>query len=75
MTRSRRGLAALIDRAVDVNPRQHGMFVAGSGQVVVGPDAFTDILPGVVLVMNPNDRNEISATLKGLGVSVDIHNV
>lgn len=48
---------------VDVNPRKHGTVVAGTGQVIVGPDAIVAINPATVLVANPIYIEEISRTV------------
>jgi len=61
-----------IDRAVDINPRKHGMFVSGSGQEIVGPDALVDDPPDHVVVMNPNYRDEISGQLDERGIAADV---
>jgi hypothetical protein len=61
-----------IDRAVDINPRKHGMFVSGSGQEIVGPEALRDDPPDYVVVMNPNYRDEISAQLRDLQIAADV---
>lgn len=58
----------VIDRAVDINPRKHGMHVAGSGQRIVGPMALQDAPPDVVLVMNPNYEREVQGMLHDLGL-------
>ena len=54
----------VIDRAVDINPRKHGMFVAGAGQQIVGPEALRTQRPDFALVMNPNYLDEIAAELE-----------
>lgn len=64
--------AGVVDRAVDINPRKHGMFVAGAGQEIVGPDALTEDPPDTVLVMNPNYRDEIAATLASLDLDAEL---
>ena len=61
-----------IELAVDINPLKHGMFVAGSGQEIVGPGALRSSPPDVVIVMNPNYCDEIGATLDDLGVIAEV---
>ena len=63
----------VVDRAVDINPRKLGMHVAGSGQPIVAPEALADDPPDAVLIMNPNYRGEIEASLADLGVRADVH--
>lgn len=48
-----------IEYVVDINPRKHGMYVAGTGQQIISPDVLPAYRPDVVLVMNPNYREEI----------------
>jgi hypothetical protein len=64
--------AQVCDRAVDINPRKHGMYVSGAGQAVVGPDTLPDDPPDFVLVMNPNYRDEIGVQLHELGIDADV---
>ena len=64
--------AGVVDRAVDINPRKRGMHIAGTGQVIVSPDDLRGDRPDVVVVMNPNYRDEIAATLAGLGITADL---
>jgi hypothetical protein len=49
--------------AVDVNPRRHGTFIAGTGQEIVAPAFLADYRPDVVLVMSPIYLPEITAEL------------
>jgi hypothetical protein len=62
----------VIDRAVDINPRKHGMFVAGSGQEIVGPEALRSHRPDFALAMNPNYLGEIAANLRQLDVTCEL---
>jgi C-methyltransferase C-terminal domain/Methyltransferase domain len=57
-----------IDYAVDINPRRHGTFIAGTGQQIVGPAFLADYQPDVVLVMSPIYLPEITAELEHLRV-------
>lgn len=54
---------------VDINPRKQGMYVAGTGQEIVAPEALRAQPPDVVVAMNPLYTEEIGATLAGLGLS------
>jgi hypothetical protein len=65
-------VAGVVDRAVDINPRKHGMFVAGAGQEIVGPDALRAHRPDFALVMNPNYLDEITAELEQLDVACEL---
>jgi hypothetical protein len=62
----------VVELAVDINPRKHGMHISGAGQEIVGPDALVAYRPEVVIVMNPNYRDEIAATLTDLGVDAEL---
>ena len=66
------GSQNVIDHIVDINPRKKGMFVAGSGQEIIPPEALTDLSPEVVIVMNPNYRDEIGNIMKEMGISAEI---
>jgi hypothetical protein len=57
-----------IEYAVDLNPRKHGMYVAGTGQCIVAPEALRRVRPEVVIVMNPVYEEEIRRHTAGLGV-------
>lgn len=57
---------------VDINPRKQGMYVAGTGQRVVGPDHLVTARPDVVIIMNPVYRDEIAGQLNALGLSPEI---
>jgi|WetSurMetagenome_2_1015567.scaffolds.fasta_scaffold10437_2 SAM-dependent methyltransferase len=58
--------------AVDVNPHKYGTFLAGTGQEIVSPDFLRTYRPDIVFVMNPIYRDEIAATLRGLGVAAEL---
>lgn len=57
-----------IEYVVDINPRKHGMYVAGSGQGIVAPEFLQDYHPDLVLVMNPIYRQEVQQRLDSMGV-------
>lgn len=61
-----------ISHVVDVNPRKNGRFLPGVGQPIIAPDRLPSISPDVVIIMNPNYRAEIEATLARLGVSAEV---
>ena len=64
--------AGEIGAVVDVNPRKHGKYLAGTGHVIEPPDALVEARPGTVVVMNPAYRDEISQTLDDLGVEAAV---
>ncbi|MGA9120176.1 MAG: class I SAM-dependent methyltransferase [Bacteroidota bacterium] len=57
---------------VDINPRKQGMFVAGTGYPVVGPDRLAGMDLDTIIVMNPIYREEIMTQVDQLGISVNI---
>lgn len=61
-----------ISAAVDVNPRKHGKFVAGTGQTIIGPDDLPSVRPDLVIVMNPIYRDEIGRKLAELGLAPSV---
>jgi hypothetical protein len=60
--------AGAIDYVVDVNPRKHGTYVAGTGQQIVAPEFLGQYRPDTVLVMNRAYLGEIRDAIAGLGV-------
>jgi hypothetical protein len=63
------GIGVHVDAAVDINPYKSGMFMAGTGHAIVGPETLVDRPPDLVVVMNPAYVEEISGQLAGLGLS------
>lgn len=61
-----------IEYAVDINPRKHNTFMAGSGQEIVPPQFLRDFQPHTVFIMNPIYTAEISASLSEMGLSADL---
>jgi hypothetical protein len=57
-----------IDYAVDINPRRHGTFIAGTGQEIVAPEFLQRYQPDLVIVMSPIYLPEITAQLDAMGV-------
>ena len=64
--------AGLIEHVVDINPREQGNFVGGTGQEIVPPERLTGLRPPVVIIMNPIYRDEIGATVAGLGLKAEL---
>lgn len=58
-----------IQYCVDINPRKHGKFMAGTGQEIVAPEFLKSYQPDVVIVMNPVYCNEIRGDLERMGIS------
>ncbi len=66
------GLQDEIGYAVDINPYKQGMFMAGTGQEVVGPDFLAEYDPDLVVAMNPIYLAEIQAELDRIGVEANL---
>jgi hypothetical protein len=64
--------AGPIAAVVDVNPRKVGAGVPGTSLTISGPDDLVAVEPRTVLVANPLYRDEIAATLAGLGVDAEL---
>lgn len=58
----------LIQYVVDINPRKHGKYIAGTGQRIVGPEFMKEYRPDVVILMNPIYRREVRHSLAQLDV-------
>jgi SAM-dependent methyltransferase len=57
-----------VSAIVDINPKKHGKFVAGTGQPILAPEQLAENPPSTVVVMNPVYRAEIAARLDELGI-------
>lgn len=64
--------AAPVAAVVDLNPRKHGHFIAGTAQPIIPPEDLGRIDPAVVIIMNPLYRAEIESQLAALGVRADV---
>ena len=61
-----------IEWVVDINPNRHGMFMAKTGQEIVGPDHLIDYKPDVVIIMNQIYQDEIETDLIRRGLNPEI---
>lgn len=61
-----------IQYAVDINPRKQGMYITGTGQLIVPPDKLAEIAPDVIFVMNPIYQDEIRSMLNDIGVTAQL---
>jgi hypothetical protein len=62
------GIRDEVEFVVDINPRKHGTFMAGTGQEIVSPEFLQEYEPDIVVIMNPAYKGEISSALDGLGL-------
>ncbi|MEM8534380.1 MAG: class I SAM-dependent methyltransferase [Chloroflexota bacterium] len=60
-----------VEYIVDINPRKHGMFVAGAGQKIVPAEFLSEYQPDTVIIMNAIYVDEIRQQLDQLGVKAD----
>ncbi|MFY9691065.1 MAG: class I SAM-dependent methyltransferase [Candidatus Acidiferrales bacterium] len=54
---------------VDVNPRKWGLYIPGTGQEIASPEFLKQFRPDVLLILNPNYRDEISRQVSALGIA------
>jgi hypothetical protein len=64
-----------ISYTVDINPRKHGTFMAGTGQEIVAPSFLTDYQPDIVIMMNPVYNKEIQRELELMGIKTRLMSV
>jgi hypothetical protein len=55
--------------AVDINPKRHGAYIAGSGQRIVSLDFLQHYRPEDVVIMSPIYRGEIAAALAAMDLA------
>jgi hypothetical protein len=65
-------IQAEVGYAVDINPRKHGTYMAGTGHEIVGPEFLQEYRPDVVIVMNPIYCREIRQDLNKLGITAKL---
>jgi SAM-dependent methyltransferase len=57
-----------IPSIIDSNTRKQQMFVPGTGQRVIGPDALPEVAPSAIILLNAAYRQEIGSLLASQGV-------
>lgn len=62
----------LVDFVIDLNPHKQGLFVAGTGHSIAGPELLQKNPVKYVIVMNSIYREEIGLILKKMGVEATI---
>jgi SAM-dependent methyltransferase len=63
----------IIPYVVDINPRKHGMYIAGSGQEIVSPVFLQEFRPDIVIVVNSIYKDEIQQQVDRLGLHVEFY--
>ena len=58
-----------IKYAVDINPNKQGMYIPGTGQIIVQPKFLQEYKPNVIIIMNPIYKNEIKKITLELGIN------
>lgn len=61
-----------VGKVVDINPRKHGTCMPGTGHDIQPPSALVDFSPDIVLLMNPNYREEVGKSLAEIGVEAEL---
>lgn len=61
-----------IEYIIDLNPRKHGQFVAGTGQQVIAPDFLKEYRPKTIVIMNPIYHAEIQQVAQDLRLSAEL---
>ncbi len=64
--------ASSLQYIVDVNPHKRGLYIPGTGQKVVDPEFLREYRPEVVLIVNPNYREEIGRQISALGLGPEL---
>ena len=64
-----------IEYVVDINPKKHGTYMAGTGQKIIAPEFLIQYKPDTIIVMNPIYCNEIQETLDKMGVIAELKSV
>jgi hypothetical protein len=61
-----------LEYIADVNPHKWGMHIPGTGQKVVSPEILKEYRPDVLVIANPNYRDEISRQCSALGINATL---
>lgn len=61
-----------LEYIVDVNPHKCGLYIPGTAQKVVSPEFLKVYKPDVLLIANPNYREEIGRLVSTFGLAPDL---
>lgn len=63
---------AAVNYVVDMNPRKHGKYVVGTGQLIVPPAFLREYRAEDIICMNPNYFDEITDHIRALGLRANL---
>ena len=66
------GIDSEIEYVIDINPKKHGNYVAGTGQKIAPPSFLPEYFPDYIIVMNPIYQNEIKKMMREINVTSEI---
>jgi len=58
-----------IEYAVDINPHKQGMYIPGTGQLIVSPGFLRNYQPDIIIIMNQIYKSEIQAFINKLKIN------
>jgi SAM-dependent methyltransferase len=64
-----------IEYVIDINPRKHGRYVAGTGQEIKPPEFLKTYQPDVIIIMNRVYQQEIHRSVQELGLHTELLSV
>jgi SAM-dependent methyltransferase len=66
------GIAERVAGVVDISPYRQGYYVPGVGYPVMAPEQLEARPPETIIAMNPIYRDEIEASVRGMGLGSDV---
>jgi 2-polyprenyl-3-methyl-5-hydroxy-6-metoxy-1,4-benzoquinol methylase len=61
-----------IDAVIDINPKKQNRYIGGTGHLIVSPEILLSTQIDEIIVVNPNYLKEIDATIKKMGLSIQL---
>lgn len=58
----------MVANVIDINPRKHGNYIAGTGQLICAPEFLLENIVDEIYVMNPNYEYEIRQQLVSMSL-------
>ncbi|MEM7315689.1 MAG: methyltransferase, partial [Planctomycetota bacterium] len=62
----------VVEFVIDINPDKAGKYVSGTGHRIIHPDELRTVIPGTILVSNPNYLSDIQSTLGDLQLNCEV---